>query len=268
MDTGLLAGADADGLSVLDIADRVGLGVFEGNQSDQQVDLCALRQRLIFGNDVVEQLGADLQVVSALLEGDAKHVLVLKLSRNIVRVDFDDVVAAFALLLQDGQRFVGVAWSDDAVGNLALDDAGGAFVADVGQRDEVAVGGHSVRASGSGIGAGDWGKLAQVIDKVDFAQRLVQRQADRGAGRGNVFEGSCCRQAGGLLELLDQLPAVEGVQEIDVARFAVEHLDWQLASVLHKDAGRLLIGVAAIFQRKLICHKRSVLSHSMVTCFC
>ena len=55
------------------------------------------------------------------------------------------------------------------------------------------------------------------------------------------------REAGSLFQLLDQLPAVEGVQEIDVARFAVEHLDRQLASVLHKDAGRLLIRVAAIF---------------------
>ena len=43
VNTGLLSGADADGLSVLGIADRVGLGVFQGDQGNDQVAFGAFR---------------------------------------------------------------------------------------------------------------------------------------------------------------------------------------------------------------------------------
>ena len=39
------------------------------------------------------------------------------------RIDLDDVVGAFFLLLQQFQCFVGVAGSDDTVGYLSLDQA-------------------------------------------------------------------------------------------------------------------------------------------------
>ena len=254
MDSGLLTCADTDGLTVFDVADRVGLGVFECNQADEQVDLCIFRQLFVLRNDVLEQVCVNLQIVSALLEGDTEHILVLDWLRNISRVDLDDVVGAFAFFFQDFQRLFGVARSDDAVGNLALDDSGGAGITNVRQSDEVAVGGHSVCTSGSCISAGDWGKLSQVIYKVDFFHGVVQRQTNSGACRRNVLEGSSCRKTGSFLQLLDQLPAVEGIQEVDVSRFAVEYLQRQFTAVFHKNAGWFLIWVASIFQRKLVCH--------------
>ena len=55
-------------------------------------------------------------------------------------------------------------------------------------------------------------------------------------------------QAGGLLQLTHQLPAVEGIHKIDVTRTAIQHGDRQFAAIRHIKAGRLLIGIAAIFQ--------------------
>ena len=141
--------------------------------------------------------------------------------RNISRVDLDDVVGAFAFFFQDFQSLFGVARSDDTIRNLALDDSCSAGITNVRQSDEIAVGGHSVCASCSCISAGDWGKLSQVIHKVDFFHGVVQRQTNSGACRRNVLEGSGCRKTGGFLQLLDQLPAVEGIQEVDVSRFSV-----------------------------------------------
>lgn len=56
-------------------------------------------------------------------------------------------------------------------------------------------------------------------------------------------------QAGGLLQLAHQLPGVKGVQEVDIAGTAVQHLDGQLP-LLHVDAGWLLVGVATVLQFK------------------
>ena len=50
----------------------------------------------------------------------------------------------------------------------------------------------------------------------------------------------------GSLQLLDELPAVECVQEVDVAGTSVQYLDGKLRAVLHVDPGRLLVGVAAV----------------------
>ena len=52
------------------------------------------------------------------------------------------------------------------------------------------------------------------------------------------------------------LLGVEGVQEIDVAGAAVQNLNWQLGAVSHIDAGRLLVGVGAVFQLEFV-HKFS-----------
>ena len=165
VDSGLLTCADTDGLTVFDVADRVGLGVFECNQADEQVDLCIFRQLFVLGNDILEQVGVNLQIVSTLFKGDTKHILVLDWLRNISRVDLDDVVGAFAFFFQDFQSLFGVARSDDTIRNLALDDSCGAGITNVRQSDKVAVGGHSVCASCSCISAGDWGKLSRSSTK-------------------------------------------------------------------------------------------------------
>ena len=63
----------------------------------------------------------------------------------------------------------------------------------------------------------------------------------KGSRRG--FSGRC-------LQLFDQLPSVQGVQQVDVAGTAVQDCDGQSAAVFHVNTGRLLIGVTAIFQGK------------------
>ena len=57
------------------------------------------------------------------------------------------------------------------------------------------------------------------------------------------------REAGSLFQLLDQLPAIEGIQKIDIAGFSVQNLNGKLPVVLHENFGGLLVGVAAVFQQ-------------------
>ena len=79
-----------------------------------------------------------------------------------------------------------------------------------------------VGAPGRGIGAGDGGEL-QALGKVDLrSRRRKAARAHGGAGGGDVLKGGGGGQAGGRLQLLDQLPGVEGVQKVDVAGLAVE----------------------------------------------
>ena len=70
---------------------------------------------------------------------------------------------------------------------------------------------------------------SSALGEVDLPLHVGEGQAHGGAGGGDVLEGGGGGQAGGLLQLLHQLPGVEGVQEVDVPRLAVEHLDGQLA---------------------------------------
>ena len=66
-----------------------------------------------------------------------------------------------------------------------------------------------------------------------------------------MLEGRSCRQARGLAELLYKLPAVERIEQVDIAWLAIQHLKGQLA-LLHKYPGWFLIRIAAIFQFKFI----------------
>ena len=133
VDARLLSGADADGLSALGVADRIGLRIFERNQRDEQVALGLLRQVLALCDDVGKHFGIDFHLVASLLEGDAEHLLCFDGRGDVIRVDCDDIVAALALLLEDFQRRVGIAGRKDPVGDLVLDGARGGLVADVGE---------------------------------------------------------------------------------------------------------------------------------------
>ena len=251
MDAALLARADADALAVLDVAYGVGLRVLEGDHGNRQVALGKAGQVLVFGDDVAEEIVADNQLVSLLLEGDAEHVLALQLFRLVGGVDLDDVVIALALGLEDFEGLGLIAGGDHAVGHLGLDELRGGDVAHVGQGDPVAEAGHAVRAAGARIGAGQRRKLRVGVDEVDAPQHARQRQAHGRAGGADVLEAGGGGQARGAPELTHQLPAVEGVQEVDIARPAAEHPNGQLA-VFHEDARGLLVGVAAVFQFQLV----------------
>ena len=257
VDAALLAGSHADGLAVLHIAHGVGLGILEGDEGHDHVDLGLLGQVLVLRDDVGEQVLVDLEVVAALLEGDAENVLVLLGSGDIVRVDLHHVVVALLLGLQDLQGLVGITGGNDAVGDLVLQVPGGGGVAHIGEGRPVAIRAQAVGAPGTDVGTGDGGELCRLVHEVDFLIHIGEGQAHGSAGRGDVLERSGGGQASGGLELLDQLPGVQRVQKVDVAGLAVEDGDGQVAAVTHKDAGGLLVGVAAVFEFQFVHVSRS-----------
>ena len=251
MDAALLAGAHADGLAALHIADRVGLGVLQHDQAHHQVALLVLGQRLVFGYDVAQHcVGVDQQVLAALLEGHAEHGAAVQLVGHIAGVDGNDRVIALLLGFQHGQCLIGVAGGDDAVGHFLFDQQRSGQVAHVRQGNPVAKAGHPVGAAGAGIGAGQGRQLHIQVDVVHPAQRLVQGQSDGGTRGGDMLEAGRSGQPQRGFQVMHQLVAVEGVQKVDIAGAAVQNLDGQVAAVRHIDAGGFLVGVHAIFQLK------------------
>ena len=77
VDAALLAGADADGLAVLRVADGVGLRVFERDEGNQEIALGAFRQIMILRHDVLEAVFRDFDIVAFLFECDAEDLLAL-----------------------------------------------------------------------------------------------------------------------------------------------------------------------------------------------
>ena len=248
MDTALLAGADADGLAILHIADGVRLRVFERDEGDDHVTLGLVGNILVLRHDLVQKVGRDLVVVVALLEGDAEDILLLDRCTLVVRIDLDDVVLAALLGVQDLERLVRIARGDDTVAHLMLEVLCGALVADIGKCCPVSVRAHAVGAAGADIGAGNRGERTFVVDEVDLLLDIGKRRSHSGACRAHVLEGGSGRHAGCTLELADQLPGIQGIEEVDVARLAGEHGHGQVGAILHEDAGRLLVGVAAILE--------------------
>ena len=173
---------------------------------------------------------------------------------NVVGVDGNHVVVTLALGSKNGQSFLGVAGGDDTVGNLGLDQLCGHLVADIGQSDPVAEGAQTVSAAGTDVSAGQ-GILVQafhIFHKAGLLQLQGQNLAHSGGGGGDMLEGGGAGHAGGFLQFLDQLPGVQGVHEVDVAGTAAEDGDGQLAAVVHVQGSRLLIGIAAILEFKVL----------------
>ena len=99
MDTRLLARADTDGLAALRVADRIRLCILQRDKRDEQIALGVLGKILALCNNVGEHIGVDLDLIAALLEGNAEHLLCLNGRGDIILINGDDVVAAFTLLL-------------------------------------------------------------------------------------------------------------------------------------------------------------------------
>ena len=253
MDAALLACAHTDGLTMIGVAHAVGLGILQGDEGNDQITLLLLGHVLVLGDPVVQHgVGVDDQLVAALLEGDTVHLLVLDGSGLVVRVDSNHVVVALLLAGQDGQCLRLVARGNDAVGHLVLDQLCGGHIADVGQGDPVAKGGHAVGTACTGVGICQRRQLHIRGNVVHFALHIGERQAQSRARRGNMLEGSCCGQTAGSFQLLDQLDGVEGIQKIDVAGLAVQHGHRQVRTIFHINAAGLLVGVAAVLQCQFV----------------
>ena len=230
------------------IAYRVGLGIFQSDQGNGQIISCRLGQLFVIGHDVGKQGVIYDQLVTALFKGDAEDLFLLDRRRYKSGIDLEDAVAAFFLLAENLKSFLGIIGSDDTVGDLSGNQACCTGVTGIGQGNEITEGRHSVGASCSGIGTGDGSQGTFVLYPVDLGFHICQGQAD-GCARGrNMLKGSRCRHACGCLQFFDQLPSVQGIQQVDITGSAIEDLDGKFGTVFHVDAGRLLIGVASVFK--------------------
>ena len=119
VDPGLLSGADADSLSALYIAYGVGLCVLKSDQRDRHIVAGRLRKLFVLCHDVCKQRIVDDQFISARLEGNAEHLLLLESGRLIVGVDLQDAVIALFLLSEDLKCFRLIVGSDDTVRDLS-----------------------------------------------------------------------------------------------------------------------------------------------------
>jgi hypothetical protein len=87
-----------------------------------------------------EQVGAQGSIVTMLLQRNAEHLPSLQSGRLIGRVDTQHTVAAAALGAQNFERFGLVIGGDDAVRDLAADEAGGGHIARVAQGGPISKG--------------------------------------------------------------------------------------------------------------------------------
>ena len=130
-----------------------------------------------------------------------------------------------------------------------LQRAGRGHIAHIRKGHKIAEGGHPVRAARTHISRCKRGiqKPLNLIGKVDFSERFGKRHANRRARRAHMLERSGRRKAERRFQFPHKLPAVERVQQVDIARAAVEHGDRKLA-LFHEYARGLLVRVAAVFQ--------------------
>ena len=136
----LLSGSDADGLTVLHVADTIGLRILQCDEGNHQIALGLGREHLVLRGNVLQQgriVKADF--IAALLKSDAEHLLAFHGVGTVVKINLDNIIGALAFLLQDFQSLVSVAGGDDAVAHLALDDERRGLVAHIAQGDEVTV---------------------------------------------------------------------------------------------------------------------------------
>jgi len=137
----------------------------------------------------------------------------------------EDGVLATLLLGEDLKSLLLVAGGNDAVRDLAGDDLGGGDIDLVRERNPVAKGRHAVSTTCTGVCGRNRAQLLvlEIIDHVDLLLGGRKRHGDRGTGRAHVLERRVRCEACGRVELLHQLPRVKCVQQVDVARRAVQN---------------------------------------------
>ena len=252
VDSGLLTSAYTDSLTVDCIANGVGLGVLEGDESYDQVALCGFGKFLVSCYDIFEKVIADLEFVSALFEGDAVNIFGFDGCGLVFGIDFNDVVSALSLALEDFESFGFVAGSDDTVGNFTSDELRGGYVTNVGESNPVAEGAETVGTACTNISTSEGGlvKTFDIFNEASLLERFAERKTNSSGSGRNVLEGSSSGHAESFLEFLNELIGVECIEEVDVTGSAVENGDGKFTAVLHENSGRLLVGVTTVLEFK------------------
>ena len=245
----LLSRTDTDGLSVLGVAHGVALRIFQRDERNAQVADSLGREGLVVGRNVFKEgIGGEVDVVASLLEGNAEHLLALQRFGAVVGVYFKDAIRALALGAEHFEGFFRKVGGNHAVAHFALDEQCSGKVAGIGKGDEIAVRRHAVCAASAGVSRGNGReRFCEVVHKVYFAQRFAHGQPYCRAGGRHVLERCGGGQACGSFQFAHKLPAVEGIEEVDVTRTTAEHFDGQFA-VFNKNTRRFLIGIAAVFE--------------------
>mmetsp|Transcript_17965 Transcript_17965/g.24704 ORF Transcript_17965/g.24704 Transcript_17965/m.24704 type:complete len:577 (-) Transcript_17965:277-2007(-) len=245
----LLARAHAHHLPRAGEAHAVALRVLERDRGQQQVPPGVLRQGA--RPHVLQVLLGQHHGVARLHEAHAQHLAVLLGGGHVGGVALQHDELAALLPAQDLQRGRLVARGDDPVADLPLEHQRGGLVDHVRDGHEVAEAAHGVGVARAQVGRGQRRglDLANVV-----GHHLVggQRHGQAGAGGRDVLEGGGGRLAEALLELHHQLPGVGGVQQVDVARRAVDGAEGHRAAAQRVDAGRLLVRVAPVLERGLV----------------
>ena len=156
VDTALLTSTDANGLSVLDVADTVRLRIFQGDEGDNQVTLCLCRESLVLCGDVFKQGGVvQFDFVASLFESNAKALLRLNGFRLVRGINLNDVIRAFALVFQYLNGLGSIVRCNDTIAHLTLQQQGCRGIASVAQCYEVTIARHAVSTSCPGVCTGN-----------------------------------------------------------------------------------------------------------------
>ena len=223
------------------------MSIFQNDERNQQIASSSFGDFLIHSGTVYQQIGGNFSLIAVLLKGNTKNLLAFGQLRLVIRVNLDDVIGALALGFQHSQGFLGVAGSDNAVRNLTVQHLGSLHIADIGQSNKITIGAHAVSTTSTCISICQRGQL-QIVHIINLFQSVAHRQSYSGACRAYMLEGSSCWQTSGLFQLLNQLPAVEGIQKVNIARTAIEHLNGQLSAISHVNSCFGLVGITTIFQ--------------------
>jgi hypothetical protein len=84
---------------------------------------------------------------------------------------------------------------------------------------------HSVSTTSPGIRNGKWGqRVNHVVDLAQFGLLWGQWDTNSSPSRAYVLEGRSSWHAQGSIQLSHQLPSIQGITQVDVARRAIDNL--------------------------------------------
>ncbi len=139
MNAALLTGANADCLTVLHVAYRIGLGIFEGDERDDKIATSLGGKILVLGGDVGEErIVVEIDFITSLFESNTIDHLALNGSRAVGWIHLNDAVGSLALGLKNGEGLGFVAWGNDTITHFAVDETGSSHIAYIGECNEVA----------------------------------------------------------------------------------------------------------------------------------